>query len=197
MTVDLSADMMVFFHERMAAALSRKRLRLADATEFYLVNLLTGFARLPAEHSIGEPFVERMADALAAPTDQERYRRFRDLGDHALYVCGFFSEHLAHRGVSRNYVVAMGGRAYVAAAELAGRASGSGLARVYPELAAHFDPLAHVLDEVRETTSLRTPQDIIRLYERWRATGSALLAERLEREGVFPQVTPPRGRLLH
>ena len=65
-------------------------------------------------------------------------------------------------------------------------ASGSGLEDAYPELAEAFDLLARALDDVRETTALRTPQDIVRLYERWRRTGSPLLADRLREEGVYP-----------
>jgi hypothetical protein len=105
-------------------------------------------------------------------------------------VCGFFGDHLRRRGISRDYVVGLGERAYGEAGDLCGRAwrsSDGSLRQVYPELAGRFDVFARVLDEVRETTALRTPQDIVRLYERWRRTKSPTLARRLKEEGVFPQ----------
>jgi hypothetical protein len=188
MTIELSADPTGFFHERLREALERRHMNLSEPTEVYLVHLLTGFVHITADEALERPLVERMAHALEAPSTTESFRRFRALGDNALYISGFFSDHLDRRGVSRGYVVAMGGRAYVAASSFGGD--------LFEELAESFDTLAQVLDEVRETTSLRTPQDIVRLYERWRRTKSPALAERLEAEGVFPQGAPKK-QLLH
>ena len=188
MSIELSPDMSGFFQERLAAALARRRVDTDVATEAYLVRLLASFADAPVDPALDQPLVARLAEALEAPSDHERLRLFRALGDNALYVCGFFSDRLERRGVSRGYVVSMGERAYVSAAYLSGRAHlRSIFAEVYDELADRFDLFAQVLDEVRESTSLRTPQDIVRLYERWRRTGSPLLAKRLQSEGVFPQ----------
>ncbi|MCZ7687217.1 MAG: hypothetical protein M5U28_54170 [Sandaracinaceae bacterium] len=44
---------------------------------------------------------------------------------------------------------------------------------------------------------MRTPQDIVKLYDRWRRTRSPRLAERLRAEGVFPTGEGPGGRILH
>ena len=57
---------------------------------------------------------------------------------------------------------------------------------VYRELASLFAPITRVLDDVRESTALRTPQDIVRLYDKWRRTGSPRIAARLSAEGVYP-----------
>jgi len=43
-------------------------------------------------------------------------------------------------------------------------------------------------------TSLRTPQDIVRLYDRWRQGRSVAIAERLAAAGVFPQVEAMLGK---
>ena len=189
-TIVLNADMSDFFRERLVAALEEQRLSVAETTEYYLVQLLTSYASRPPQDALGRPLVHRLAEAMETPDTAERFRRFRDLGDCALYVCGFFGDHLRRRGISRDYVVGLGGRAYGEAGDLCGRTWGSAdgwLGKVYPELAGRFDAFARVLDEVRETTALRTPQDIVRLYERWRRTKSPTLARRLKEEGVFPQ----------
>ena len=189
MPILLDADTQSFFRERLHVSMEKRRLAASECTRAYLVNLLSGCAFSSGADPAGASFVERLAEALKAPTPRERFERFRDLGDATLYACGFFHEHFERRGVSRGYVVSVGGRAYGAAADLArfGPIGQGSLSQVYPELAHHFDAFARVLDDVRESTALRTPQDIVRLYERWRRTGSPLLAERLEEAGVFPQ----------
>ncbi|MEM9195743.1 MAG: hypothetical protein AAGF12_41635 [Myxococcota bacterium] len=187
--IELNVELKSFFRERLDGALQRHRLNVDVLTEAYLVDLMARYAHAPISSTLARPLVERMAEALEAQ-GRERLVRFRELGDCALVACGFFSDHLVRRGVSRDYIVAMGGRAYGSAGDLAPH----GEARVYPELAERFDPIARVLDDVRESTSLRTPQDIVRLYERWRRTGSPLLAERLREGGVFP-VRPPNTTL--
>ena len=65
---------------------------------------------------------------------------------------------------------------------------------VYGDLSENFGTYTSLLEEVRESTAMRTPQDIVRLYEKWKKTGSPLLAERLRSEGVYPS---PGGKLLH
>ena len=116
-----------------------------------------------------------------------RHQKLRSLGDSALYSCGFFGESLERRGVSRSYVVSMGGRAYTAASGLPAPRGTEVGPRVFQELTMKFHAFSQVLDDVRECTAMRTPQDIVRLYERWKKNQSPLLAERLEQEGVFPQ----------
>jgi hypothetical protein len=188
--IEAHADLRGYFRERLVAALQRRGVTPHEATEFYVVDLLARYSRVRPDDSVLRPLVYRMAEALETQDATERFRRFRDMGDAALYVCGFFLEYLQRRGVSRDYVVTMGGRAYDRARHLAGWGGlgmDAGLAAAYQELADRFDDFAHVLDEVREETTFRTPQDIVRLYDRWKRTGSPTLAARLKDEGVFPQ----------
>jgi hypothetical protein len=91
----------------------------------------------------------------------------------------------------------MGGGAYENAGVLAiHSASEASRIAVYRELARKFVPFAQVLDELRETTALKTPQDIVKLYDKWRRTRSPRLAERLSAEGVHP-VLPTDKPTLH
>ncbi len=187
--IEPHADVREFFRERVEAAARGHGLAVTESVEFYLVNLLSQVAVLPAERLLTRPLVELLADALEAQ-GAERLRRYRQLGDLALVVCGFFHDFLRRRGVSRNYAVELGGRAYSQAgniAQLTGRTREFALADVFLSLAEDFDSYARLLDDVRETTQLRTPQEIIKLYERWKKTSSPLLAQRLEQAGVFPQ----------
>jgi len=163
---------------------------LADETTFYLVELLASAGLSRRESLCGRPLVLILADATQAEGG-ERLRLFRTLGDEALYVGGFFADHLERRGVTEAYVSRLGTQAYETASQLAARnASEAARIHVYRELAALFAPITHVLDDVRESTALRTPQDIVRLYDKWRRTGSPRIAARLSAEGVYPGRAP-------
>ncbi|MFW5875321.1 MAG: hypothetical protein ACOCXM_01160 [Myxococcota bacterium] len=177
-----------YFQERLRSVLERRSLRLGGAVQVYLIDLLERYSHTHPQQAM-RPLVEHLSDALDAPNPQDRLRRYRQMGDAALCVCGLFHEHLSARGINRRYVVSMGGHAYRHAAHLA--AAGPGAvghdAGVYGELADRFDPIVSVLDDIRETTASRTPQDVLRLYERWQRTRSPVLAERLREAGVYPQ----------
>lgn len=195
MTIEMRGDLRAWFRERLAEALDRRGLAVSATTRVYVVELLHGFATEPATESLARPLALQLADAAEA-TGAEKIRRLRVLGDAALYLAGFFSDHLERRGVTRRYTVTMGEQAYASAGALAAYSPSEAVRRqAYAELADTFDGFVQTLDDVREMTTLRTPQDIVKLYDRWRRTRSPRLAERLREEGVFP--TDPSDRLLH
>ena len=198
--IEPHADVRAYFRERLVDALERHRLRVDAGTEFYLVNLLAGFAVAPPLDALDRPLAEQLAEALET-SGQERLRRFRGLGDAALYVSGFFADHLARRGVTPDYAGAMGGRAYRSASAIVRLAPPreAAFAPVYEELAARFPMYVDVLADVREAATPRTPQEIVRLYERWKTTQSPAVADRLRRIGLFPALDAAarRGGTLH
>lgn len=188
MTIQMSGDVRGWFHERLTRALDEQRISASETTQLYLVELLASHAERPLDPRLERPLALQLGDAAEA-AGAEKIRILRRLGDTALYILGFFEDHLEHRGVSRSYVVQMGGHAYSNAGALAAFSPTEGVRReVYGELADGFEGYVSALDEVRESTALRTPQDIVRLYEKWKRTRSPRLAARLQQEGVFPTV---------
>lgn len=191
MTIEMSADLRDWFRERLASALDRRGLEASHTTRMYLVELL----HQPPSSGLARPLALQLADAAEA-SGVEKIRLLRELGDAALYLAGFFSDHLERRGVTRSYSVAMGERAYASVSALSRLSPVEAPRRhVYDELADAFEGFVLAFDELRESTALRTPQDIVKLYDRWRRTRSPQLAARLREEGVFP--TDPEGRVLH
>lgn len=182
MSILTSVDLKSWFHERLDGVLERRHLPATPEARVYLVELLVRNTGTPPD--LDRPLAFALAEACETGEPGERLRRHRALGDRALYLAGFFGEHLDHRGIPRTYVQTIGARGYGTAGDLARRLGGPGA--VLEELAERFEPMVRALDEVRESTALRTPQDIVRLYDRWKQTGSAKLAERLAEEGVFP-----------
>ena len=196
MSIEMSGDVRGWFHERLVTALGRQRLSASESTQVYLVELLASFAQDGSRASIGRPLALQLADAQEAQ-GLERLRILRSMGDTALYVLGFFEDHIERRGLSRSYVCTMGGRAYSSAGSLAAFTPSEAVRQqVYRELAHSFESFVEAFDDVRESTQLRTPQDIVKLYERYKRTRSPKLAERLRAEGVFLQA-PSDDTVLH
>lgn len=193
--IESCSDVKAFFRESLLRAVHRRAVEVPELTEFYLVELLARSAHAGPDAAFGATLVQRLADAAEAPDSAERFRRFRSMGDAALYTSGFFADHLHRRGISASYVAAMGTQAYRTASSLSSWGGEAAFSPALDELAARFGLYAAVLDEVRESTALRTPQDVVRLYDRWRRTRSPLLAERLREEGVYP--VPPSGETIH
>jgi hypothetical protein len=182
--IDSHQDPATFFHQHLQDAIAQLRVRPSATTELYLRDLLVRSVLMrgvrPA--TADRPLVHLMAAALEAEDARERLRRLREIGDAALYTCGFFGEHVASRGLSPAYYEAMGGRAYRGASVLSLEHRGT-----FHELADGFAEFSRVLDEVRERTVPRTPQDIVRLYDLWKRTRDPRFAKKLQSQGVFPQ----------
>lgn len=191
--IETFLDVRQWFRERLDAALERQKVSAGVGTRAYLVELLAALG-LGRRRTPGQvPLALQLIDARQAPSGLERMERYRALGDDALCLAGLFSDHLEQRGLSPQYVREMGGGAYESAGMLAAH-SATEAARidVYHDLAHRFPTFAEVLEEVRESTALRTPQDIVKLYDKWRRTGSRRAAERLLEEGVYPTRAPGR-----
>lgn len=183
-------DVQAFFGQHVTDAMRELRVETAAETQGYLVDLLSDFSISTRTPMLGESLAGLLQKAMDAK-GPDRLSRMRDLGDVALFICGFFPDSFDRRGLSRTYVVGMGGRAYLVVGQ-ATRAQGR-QAEVFVELGGRFHDMARVLDEVRERTAMCTTGQIVRLYERWYRSGSPTLAARLRRRGVHPARGPSRG----
>ncbi|MBX3272600.1 MAG: hypothetical protein KF729_20235 [Sandaracinaceae bacterium] len=196
MSIETSGNVRAWFYERLEESLNRQSVPASGHTRLYLVELLARYAERPAEDVVTRPLVLQLAEALEA-SGPDRLAKLRSLGDAALYALGFFEDFFARRGVSRSYVVTMGGRAYADVFALAAFSPTEAPRReVYGELAEGFEVFVEAIDDVRESTALATPQDIVRLYEKWKRTRSPKIARRLRSEGVFPAL-PDDDDVLH
>ena len=176
-----------FFRELVTGALTHRKLRVKDTTEFYLVRLLERFLardELYVGAQDGPSQVEPLALLLLRALEEGRQRRregLRRLGDTSLFVAGFFGDSLVRSPVDTAYYVAMGERAYQALAASPGPA---GTAETFGEMAARFEVFVDVLAEIAEMQELRSNRGLVRLYERFLHTGSQRVAEQLRARGV-------------
>jgi hypothetical protein len=186
------ANLREYFHDALQGALAHQHVAVEDQTEQYVVNLLTLFARSEQLYEISDghvrlkPLVQMLAEALEAPSAQERERGLQRLGDISLFIAGFFAHSFARKLIDIDYHIAMGGRAYGTLASALARGRKQVLGRVYAELAAKFLPLVDALGEISDSARRYTHADILRLYEIWLKTGSPRARGLLQRLGVTP-----------
>lgn len=190
-----------FFRDSVHSAVERQNVQIDGHTEHYVVNLLTMFARSEALYDLTpdgirlRPLAHMFADAVEAPPGEQRNRALQRLGDVSLFIAGFFAHSFARKLVDIDYHIAMGGRAYGTLAEnVRGRSRGQALAAIFDELAAKFQRLVDVLNDVSEMAHAHSDKDVLRLYEIWLKTGSPRARNLLARLGIEP--CPAGGPLL-
>jgi len=181
----------LFFRDQLITAMEHQRVSTSAFTESYLVNLLSAFAKgekLPSrEPGFDEtPLALLYARALTA-TRYERAVLLRTTADTALFVSGFFADSLSGGPADLRYYASLGGRAYAHLGREHEREDPSGTS-VFVELSGRFRQFVDVLSEISEKTRLTTPLSVVRLYERWLATGSARAAALLAEQGITPGV---------
>lgn len=187
------ASLQEFFRDSVDQAMHRQGLRADDHTAYYVVNLLTLFARSDAlyeetQAGLGlKPLALMLAEAAETFNSQERVFVLQRVGDVSLFLAGFFSESLAKRLVDVDYYIHMGGGAYDSlSVQVRGTPRGQAFGPVFSELARNFKCFVDVLNDVRNQARVIDDQDILRLYETWLRTGSKHAERLLRRLGIEP-----------
>lgn len=186
--IDVSANIDSYFEEIVKDAMRSKRVEATGAAEHYIVGLLAGYARgARTPDTIDKPLTFALRDALEE-RGAERFERLVSIGDHVLYVLGFFGNAVKRRGADPDYVMTVGSSAYGHASammRMCGTACGHD---VLNELAERYDSFVAVMEEVADSAIGSTNDDanVLRLYERWQQTGSSRLADTLNELGLFP-----------
>jgi hypothetical protein len=189
--IDSSADVVAFFESRVRDAARHRGYDPEAPSALYLAGLLADYTKPEqARHeALNRPLTLLLQEALVT-VGPDRFHRLRGLGDHALYLSGFFAEHLERRGVERRYVCDLGATAYDAAGAMLRRFGGEAKGPdVFDELATNFGDLSDVLGEIADAfyaTGARDDQSVLDLYERWQKRGSHALAEALVQCGIMP-----------
>jgi hypothetical protein len=173
-----------YFKEMVESAASRQRVAVEPTTSHYVVRLLTtsADARAGTPPWLGaEPFARRLGEALETGGSSQR-ARLREIGDASLVLVGFFGDSLHRKIVDADYYVSLGEYAYGSL----GQSDEETLASVFADLAARFGVYVDVLHEVSQRSALSSDRDLLKLYERWLHTGSALCARLLVERGIQP-----------
>ncbi|MFC1579068.1 hypothetical protein ACFL3Y_01620, partial [Pseudomonadota bacterium] len=163
-----------------------------EDTRWYLGNLLVRFCRSEDFFAYEEgrfdlrPLALLYSDALEAPNEYQRCQLLQQLGDLSLFVAALFPENYTRRGIRQDYLVGMGCGAYDYLADNARQGR-----HVFSELAAGFSVMLELVANACDADQELANEDILALYERWRATGSPRARRRLEAVGIYPAEDDP------
>jgi hypothetical protein len=177
-----SSNLFDYFNQRVDKAVDRAALPVSDDTRLYLATLLVDRARTDTPRPEAHTLVELHARASQAPP-AESARTYRELGDRALYAVGYFEESLERRVVGPDYYVEMGRAAYWRVDEVFKRWFADAFGPVFRELAEQFQGCVSVISSIRDEHD--SPDDVVRLYQRWLETQDEGLAVRLRQKGLL------------
>jgi hypothetical protein len=195
MTIDtMKSNLFDFFSSEVESVSASQRTGLSKEAHIYLANMLVELGD-PERLFRGEE-TSTLADmhliaGTAPPT--EALRRYKELGDYALCVGGYFSESLERKTVGVEYYADMGGAAYYRVANLS-LVTGhfTQLKDLFEELSGAFRACLGVLSQLGDSGRPKRSRDLGRLYERWLTTKDPHTYAQLTALGVFP-TEPPTG----
>jgi hypothetical protein len=174
-----------FFHSAVDTAVHSKGANVSEDGVFYLSNLLVERGRA-SDSVLPQTLVELQIQAREEG-GAAAVGAWRELGDRALYMSGFFRASLQRKNVSVEYYLSMGSTAYQQlATAMRWSGAGGGFEHIYEELAGQFETCSAILQRVRDAVRAHSNAEILKLYEQWLATGDPLVADRLSELGVVP-----------
>lgn len=187
---DLLASATDFFQEMISSAFESRKFKTMPLAEQYLINLLEFylFSENLFEEEVGPDgkrrtttMAEKYLKALNAD-NKIRAELLKRLGDTSLYVSGFFGDSFRRKIIDIDYYVDIGGTAY---GNLATTSTDDIFAPVYEDLSHRFIDYVDVLTYISQKSFTQSNMDLLRLYDRYLATGSKLAEEQLEEEGML------------
>lgn len=178
-----------FFHDRVEIAFTKLKFKPLPQSRNYLIDLLEHYMfssnLFPLDEESGRRKRETLAEmylrAQNAPTPV-RVDLLKKLGDSSLYISGFFGDSLTRKVVDIDYYVDMGGVAY---GSLASSASDSEMSQVFGEFASRFAAFVDVLTYISQEARIQSNEDLLKLYDRYMATGSRLAEGQLVEKGLL------------
>ncbi len=156
---------------------------VSDDTALYLSTLLTERTRsdrpAPSEQTLAELHLR----AANSPPDQQA-RTYRELGDRALYLLGYFAESLRRKTVGPAYYADMGAAAYHRADRVFKQRYADVFGDVFREMALQFRGCVKLIRAARDAQVAEDDASLPHLYDRWMATGSDVYASKLRALGL-------------
>src|SRR5262245_15483911 len=104
-------NLTALFHDLVRAAMAAERVHSSETSEFYLVQLLEGFARPGRRDLLDPPLAIDYLEACNLP-GAARYEKLKRVADTALFITGIFMDSLERSVVGPDYYAALGRDAY-------------------------------------------------------------------------------------
>lgn len=160
----------------------------------YLIDLLQHYMistnLFPLDEETGKLKRETLAEIYLKAQNSPAPARMdlmKKLGDSSLYISGFFGDSLNRRLVDIDYYVDMGGVAY---GSLSSSSTDESTSKMYGEFAHNFTAFVDVLTYISQESLIQTNGDLLKLYNRYLATGSRLAEDQLMKKGLINAELP-------
>jgi hypothetical protein len=178
-----------FFADKVEDAFKHLKFEPLPLSRAYLIDLLQHYILsnnlFPKDDETGrvkrQTLAELYLQAQNSPSPV-RIDLLKKLGDSSLYISGFFGDSLSRKIVDIDYYVDMGGVAYSA---LANSSADENTSQVYGEFSVRFPEFVDVLTFISQESMIQTNGDLLKLYDRYMATGSKLAEEQLMEKGLL------------
>ncbi|MFH1132507.1 MAG: hypothetical protein V1754_14315 [Pseudomonadota bacterium] len=152
MSKDFLSSMSIRRHFRNSIenALKNQSITPKEITAAYLVDLLCQYATTRLDEILNQPLGIMMAKAQRILPEQGTLK-LKKVGDHALYLLGFFTENIKNRQLEPEYFTNLGQTAYRRLGKILNTKNrATQLVQVYSELADRFPFFVRVLADVRD-----------------------------------------------
>ena len=179
----LVLDVTDYFREKVVHALKECSVESHPIILNYLVDLLKFYMSADnlyeSSDKNGKKAEKMLAQRLLEASSADPLARaelLKQLADSSLYVSGFFGDSLKSKIVDIDYYAEIGGIAY---ANLAAHSHKKTFIEVYNEFSQHFLKYVDVLTFISQKVFIQSQEDVLRLYDRYIATGSDLAKKQL------------------
>lgn len=178
-----------FFYQLVEDAFLERKIETYPHVKSYVVDLLSYFMfsenLWDDRDASGKKRKKMLAEILLSANQSEpriKVKKLKQLGDHSLYMSGFFSDSLQRKIVDVDYYVDMGRTAYDS---LASTVEEDTFSALYREMAEKFLVIVDVLTIISSKSLLTDDENLLRLIEVYSKTGSQHLGEALVAKGFF------------
>jgi hypothetical protein len=207
--IKLATDLPTFFGEEVAETAAKQGLSISEPVSRYLGAVLARFSETEQffqsvknsspnlnqssqqdteKTKLEFPVLAKMwLESLSIPVT-EQYFALQQLGDMSLFMTGFFNERITRNRsmLDMDYYMAMGEMAYQRAGHIRESIQAERAVNVFFELSKSFENYVEVFAELSDRKLLTNDKDILKLYEKWLASGSHRISRMLSEAGIIP-----------
>lgn len=170
-----------YFLSELELAECKLSYKLNDELKIYLLGLLNSKLLQDNEIDLAKPLAISFLEAFNENQNQ-CIRKLKSVGDHALYIAGYFAESLNKKIIDVDYYNSLGKKAY---AEIYNILGDNG--QVYYSLYNDYNKLLELLTAISFNTMQTGTKNLIKLYDRWLITGSNILEKKLNEMGIITE----------
>jgi hypothetical protein len=181
------ADLREYFTLEIRSVIEKHQISAKETSIFYLASLLSRnieteqFFKMGADGKPSDTLLTELYLQYLQAKDEEKRVILQRLGDLCLMVSGYFSESIRRKVVDIGFYFGMGGSAYYSLSTMVKEKEPK---ETFDELSNKFQSFSNVLGEMSERSGVQSNKDVLRLYERWIATGSDRLKNLLNEKGI-------------